>query len=297
MLNLEYETIINDPVARTTNYASMVRSYYDCVTAIYRLAWGDSYHFALFSGSESLPEALIATERMIVDDGKFRAGLKILDVGCGIGGPALNIAAYSGAHITGLDLVKQHIEIARQKAAELDLEDLVSFVLGDAMNMPFPDGSFDCVYLFESGCHTPDKAIFYKECARVLKAGGLFIGLDWMRREHLTLEAEEEYIEPICRYCALPNMITLTELSSYLKDAGLVPELLEDRSLSGNILRNWEPFDNQLITSIKGFSSESIWPAQRTLKQGGAALRQAAVAGAFIIGYWRAHKQNGDQHG
>jgi cyclopropane fatty-acyl-phospholipid synthase-like methyltransferase len=257
---------------------------------VYRQAWGESFHFAIFSGAETLKEAMLATERMVAEEGGFRSGMRVLDVGCGIGGPALSIAAHSGAHVTGVNIVEQHLEIARQGARDRGLTDSTHFQFADGMDMPFADGAFDAVYVFEAGCHMPDKARFYRECARVLEPGGLFLGLDWLQKEGLTLEEEKRYSEPICKHHSVPHMITLGELRGHLLDAGLTIELLENAATRGNILRNWELLDEKTIEGIRSLAPEMMPPVLKMLTDGGIALAEAARAGAFIIGYWRARK-------
>src|SRR4051812_8127386 len=74
--------------------ATLVRSHYKTLGDIYRAAWGDSMHFAVFSGAEPRPDAVAATERMLADEGEFGPLTSVLDVGCGAGAPALAIAAY-----------------------------------------------------------------------------------------------------------------------------------------------------------------------------------------------------------
>ena len=293
MNNLEFEKIANNPTARIENYKRLVRSYYNCVTDIYRQVWGDSYHFAFFSGAETRTEALLATERLVAEEGGFRPGIEVLDVGCGPGGPALTIAEHSGAHITGVDIVEQHIATARKRAAERALSDRTKFELADAMNMPFPAESFDHVYVFEAGCHMPDKAMFYRECARVLRPGGLFLGMDWMCKDALTPDEEVKYIEPICLYHAVPQLISLRELSQYLIAAGLDILKLEDWSAQGTFMRNWEPLDRKIIERIQSMAPNS--PALRLVAGGGRALVEAARAGVFIVGYWCARKPGATQ--
>jgi len=290
MKDLVTQVIIDNPAVRATNYKKMVQNYYNLVTDTYRQGWGNSFHFGLFSGSENLHEAVVTTERMIADKGGFCPDMKLLDIGCGIGGPALNIAEYSGAHITGITIVERQIEIARQRAAERGLSERTEFIFADAMKMPFADESFDGIYMFDAGCYMPDKAAFYKECARVLRPGGVFIGSDWMCKDGLTANEEEKYIEPICRYHAVPHLITLDKLGKYLITAGLEIETLEDLAKQGNLLPNWEILDNKIIKSIHGLVPWLIPPVLRMLTDGGYALLDGARAGAFLIGHWQARK-------
>src|SRR5215468_2903559 len=97
----DYGDLARDPATRADNYADLVRGYFDLVTPIYLEKWGESFHFAVFRGNKSLEEAITATEQWIADVGCFKPGMKVLDIGCGVGGPALTIAKHSGAHVTG----------------------------------------------------------------------------------------------------------------------------------------------------------------------------------------------------
>lgn len=290
MSKLKSQAILQVPIDRLNSYREIVENYYEIVTDYYYRYWGKSFHFAVFSGSETLNEALTTTERFIADVGGFKANMKILDVGCGVGGPALNIAEYSGACITGLNISRQQLKIARQTAKERGMYKRVEFVLADAMHMPFANNSFDAVYIFEAGCYMPNKAAFYNECARVLRPGGMFVGLDWFCAEDLTPQQNVKYIEPICRYHAVPNLIALSELAKDLTAAGLSVETIQDMAKVGNILRNWELLDNKIVQNIRGFLPWLIPPVLRMLTDGGYALLEGSRSGAFTIGHWQSYK-------
>lgn len=276
--------------ARIAHYRERIEDYYDAVRDAYRTAWGDSFHLAIFRGSEPRVEAIAATERLVADEGGFGPGMKILDVGCGVGGPALSIAEYSGAHVTGIDLVAGNVEVAQASAVARGLDDRVTFRQADAMSLPFPDAAFDHVYVLEAGCHAPDKSRFYSECARVLQPGGRFLGFEWLRGEGLTAEGEVEAIEPICEHFAVPYMITLSELRTYLVAAGLEPEWIGEAAARGNVARNWEPLEPDTAARVHALQTDAAEPGLRTLSIGGAALARAALAGAFVLGHWRARK-------
>ncbi len=285
-----FQAIVKNPDARKTNYREMVRAYFERITDSYREKWSESFHFAIFSGSEPLEEALVTTETRLADEGRFQAGMKILDVGCGVGGPALNIATHSGAHITGVNIVERQLDIARQRAADKGLTDQVRFVLGDAMHMDFPDQAFDAVYLFEAGCHMPDKPKFYRECARVLRPGGVFVGQDWFIKHQPTPQEEEKFVEPICRLFSVPNLISLPELDRYLRDGSLEVKRCQNMAEQGNILRNWELLDGHVIRAVHGLVPWLIPPTLRMLTDGGMVLSKAAKAGVFLLGQWCARK-------
>jgi len=268
----------------------MVQAYYDRVTDTYRQKWCDSFHFAIFTGTESLQEAMTATERRIAEEGHFGPEDRVLDIGCGVGGPALNIAEFSGARVTGINIVERHVNIARQQAEARGLSDRTDFQVADAMHMPFADNSFDAAYVFEAGCHMPDKVKFYKECSRVLRPGGVFLGLDWLKKDGLLRDEEAAYIEPVCRLHSVPHLISMNQLREMLTAANLEVDRIEDAAGHGDILRNWELVDTLAIRGVRGLVPWLIPPTLRMLTDGGLALSKAARNGVFLIGHWIAHK-------
>ncbi|MEO9904372.1 class I SAM-dependent methyltransferase [Nisaea sp.] len=111
--------------------------------------------------------------REFLDSLDIRAGDKVLDVGCGLGGPARMAATRYGADVTGIDLTEALCDGARQLNALVGL-DRIHIEQGDALAMPFTDNSFDVIYTLHVSMNIADKAGLYREVARVLKPGGRF---------------------------------------------------------------------------------------------------------------------------
>ena len=84
-------------------------------------------------------------------------GCKVLDVGCGLGGPAFHLAETRGAIVTGVDLVDLNIESATERASTRGLRDRVQFRVANALDLPFADEAFDVVFGQDAWCHVPDK--------------------------------------------------------------------------------------------------------------------------------------------
>jgi ubiquinone/menaquinone biosynthesis C-methylase UbiE len=114
-----------------------------------------------------------------------RAGIdrstRVLDVGSGLGGPARFLAATYGCHVTGIDLSPSFVAAARALTERTALTDLVSFEAGDAVRLPFPDASFDCVTLHHVAMNIADRAGLYAGIRRVLAPGGRFVTYDVVR--------------------------------------------------------------------------------------------------------------------
>jgi len=96
----------------------------------------------------------------------------ILDIGSGIGGPARYFAHRFGCRVTGIDLTAEFCDVARHLTRSLGLENRVEFELGNALAMPFANGSFDGAYSMNVSMNIADKGAFYREMHRVLKPGG-----------------------------------------------------------------------------------------------------------------------------
>jgi ubiquinone/menaquinone biosynthesis C-methylase UbiE len=106
---------------------------------------------------------------------------RVLDIGCGLGGPARQIAAHYGCQVTGIDLTRDYVEAGNVLSGWLHLEDRVSLQQGDALALPFADGSFTAAYMLHVGMNIADKSALFSEIARVLRVGARFGVFDVMR--------------------------------------------------------------------------------------------------------------------
>ncbi|MGX1776794.1 SAM-dependent methyltransferase [Nocardia brasiliensis] len=282
-------TYIDRPT-REKEYRQVVIDYYDHATAVYRLGWGESFHLTSFSadGKESVAEATAALERGLADRGHFAPGMTILDVGCGIGGPACVIAEHSGANVVGLNLSRTQIAIARERTEQLGLAARVSYAEGDALNMPFEDAIFDSVYLFESMCYMPDKLTACREIHRVIKPGAVFLGYDWGCPDGISAADYERYIEPLCSSCGVAAILTPSQLNQTLTAAGFTVDAIEDAAERGNMDRMWEVFHER--GELLAGSSNHQGPIEDAIIDMIRLLVDAARAGVFYMAHWRATK-------
>ncbi len=101
-------------------------------------------------------------------------GTTLLDVGCGLGGPARLAAHRHGCRVTGVDLSADFVDAARELTARAGLADLVTFALGDGDRLPCSDASHDRAMLVHVGMNVPDKPGLFAEVHRVLRPGGPF---------------------------------------------------------------------------------------------------------------------------
>ena len=110
----------------------------------------------------------------------LKPGVRILDVGSGIGGAAFDLAKRYGAHVTGIDLAPEMVAIGLERAREWDAPDSVHFILGDILETDFPD-EFDVVWSRDALMHLPDKPRLFARLHDLLAPGGQLIVTDYSR--------------------------------------------------------------------------------------------------------------------
>jgi phosphoethanolamine N-methyltransferase len=108
-------------------------------------------------------------------------GKRILDIGCGIGGPAFEMVRNHGASVVGIDLEAPLVARAIQAARNLGLNDQCTFQTVTAGPLPFADESFDVVISSGAFTQTIDKAGILAEVHRTLKPGGHLSCYEWLK--------------------------------------------------------------------------------------------------------------------
>lgn len=111
----------------------------------------------------------------------LRSGMRVLDIGCGLGGAARYFAHEHGCQVTGIDLTAEYVNVANALAARVRLDERVSCEVGSALALPFEPGVFDAAYMLHVGMNIEDKPRLFAEVRRILRPGGLFGIYDVMR--------------------------------------------------------------------------------------------------------------------
>lgn len=111
----------------------------------------------------------------------LKAGMNVLDAGCGIGGTSRVLASEYGCQVSGVDLTPEYIETAKALTEMMGLSDQCSFHTGSVLELPFPDNSFEAAVTFHVAMNIEDRSKLYSEVARVLKPGFRFCLFDIMK--------------------------------------------------------------------------------------------------------------------
>jgi len=201
----------------------------------------------------------------------------VLDVCSGMGGPARYLAHRIGCRVTGLDLTRSRYESAVRLTQLAKLGRLVDFRLGDALNMPFEDASFDSVIGQEAWCHVPDKPGLIAECVRVVKPGGAIAFTDILRRA--PLEAAE--LQRMQEGMPFPTLETLDGYSALLTQRGCTVSHRDDLS------QHWAQILVQRLAMYRSLESDTV------RRFGAEHFRKWDETYAYFVGLFREGKLGG----
>jgi len=165
------------PLVRGRRTAAGVAAYFDLITDDGRLFYGESFHLGYFrTGSEALAQALEAHTDLVAEMARLHTGQHVLDVGCGIGAPALRIAERFGCHVTAVNTSHEQLRQGKRLVEERGMARRVHIAKGDARALDFSDASFDAIVCLEAAgdicVAEEDKARLVRELHRVLRPGG-----------------------------------------------------------------------------------------------------------------------------
>jgi len=184
----------------------------DTVT-VEQLAPVDHFHARGFPATVELADAL-----------PIREGHHIVDIGCGIGGPARYLAKRFGCRVSGVDITAPFVEAANKLTALLKMESLVEVKLGDGQQLPFANGVFDGGYAQHVTMNIADRARFFAEAYRVLRPGAFFA----LTEHGLGPNGSPHYPVPWSEDGSGSHLVTPAETMVYLNEAGFVDVRVED---------------------------------------------------------------------
>jgi len=232
-------------------YALMVKTFYDLITDSYEFGWGRSFHFAPTKDGASFEESIAGHQYFLGEAMGLRQGMKVLDIGCGVGGPQRVLAKKFGSAIVGLNISDYQIKKCSTYNRKAGLDYLCSVLPGDFMEIPAEDQSFDAAYHIEAIPHAPDKTTAYAEVFRVLRPGAIFAGYDWCMTplydgdnpEHREIKERLEYGN------ALPQIASFTDVTDGLQAVGFECIEARDRALDADPQTPWyRPLEGGSLT-------------------------------------------------
>ncbi|TMW97642.1 hypothetical protein EJD97_005208 [Solanum chilense] len=218
---------------------ALVDTFYDLVTDIYEWGWGQSFHFSPRIRGKSHSDATRIHEEMAVNLLNVEPRARVLDVGCGVGGPMRAIAAHSGANVVGITINEYQVERARAHNKKAGLDSMCEVVCGNFLKMPFDDNSFEGAYSIEATCHAPKLEEVYGEIYRVLKPGSFYVSYEWVTTELYNPDDLEhvEIVRAIERGDALPGLRSYKDIANIATKVGF--EVIKESDLAKPPAEPW----------------------------------------------------------
>lgn len=209
------------------------------VGILWEMLMGEEIHV----GGES--ETDILAEKVGVNK-----NISVLDVCSALGGPARHLAGKYGCSVIGLDATVKMMEEAVKRTEREGLSHLITYRLGNALDMPFHACTFDVVWGQDAWCYITDKDRMVKEAFRVLKPGGIIAFTDWIQAGNMT---EKEW-EELNTFMAFPYMETLEGYEELLQRTGF--EIVEKEDQSVDFARYCHMYQNKLRNELKAMIIE-----------------------------------------
>lgn len=209
---------------------------------------------------EQLTDQVIA--RLAVSGGQ-----RVLDIGSGLGLPAIRLARATGAEVVGISTSAGHVALANDRARDEGLAGRVRFAQADALELPFPAESFDAAIAIESFIHLP-REVAYQQLHRVLRPGGVLVVEDHYAAGPATA-ATDALIAALRQLIVLSPVLGLGEYLEQVYAARL--ELVEITDITRNVVRSWAAVQRRVLDHPQELTArygEDVIDACRALTEG-----------------------------
>jgi len=228
------------PVATGNNaldQLAAVRTYYDQMTGVYIENLGHTIQATLIGDELTEENEKVHNLRLAARAGA-QAGQRILDAGCGVCGPAVDIASVLDVTIAGVTISPVQAGIARDRIVEAGLEHRVYVQIADYHVLPFPSSTFETALFFESAGYSYDQRLLFSEAYRVLKTNGILYIKDVFKREDPLEDAEKHEMAIFDRIYA-QRTTSMSETVDAIRAAGF--SSIETHDLRENVSgKRWE---------------------------------------------------------
>jgi cyclopropane fatty-acyl-phospholipid synthase-like methyltransferase len=133
----------------------------DVLHAVFGQRWVGQQHFTTTAELDALHAAL-----------NVGPEARVLDIGSGLGGPAIYLTQQYGCHVIGIDISDERVQLARIAACEAGLTDRVEFVTGNVLTAALPTNTFDAIISHNVWLTIANRAHLFDRCHRMLRPGG-----------------------------------------------------------------------------------------------------------------------------
>ena len=184
--------------------------------------WDDS------NADDDFPAAADKLAQIMISKTTIEADQRFCDLGCGVGVPAIQLANAKGCYVDGVTISKFQQENATLRAREAGLEDRLTFIHANALNVPCEDHIYDGGWFFESIFHMGHREAL-REASRILKPGATLVLTDLQTLPNIT----EDFKEFVKQYIH-SSFVSIDDYPDLMKEAGF--ELVELIDVTENVM-------------------------------------------------------------
>lgn len=157
----------------------------------------DPYKFMALIGKRVIHPGGRASTKALLERAAITEASRVLDVGCGVGTTAVEIAERHRAAVTAVDIAPLMLERATANVSAAGVGDRVTVEEADILALPYPDDSFDVV-IAEAVTMFVDRDRAASELSRVCRPGGRVLATEFLWREPPSTEARELFLGQVC---------------------------------------------------------------------------------------------------
>jgi len=247
-----------------------VGSYFDLITDEGRLFYGDSFHFGYFNnGTETLEEALGAHTDLVFEMARLQSSTKVLDIGCGIGAPAIRLVGQYEAHVTGVNISQEQVRQGRALVEQKGLSGRIDIQNGNALELQFDKNSFDSILCLEVAgdicVSEKQKGDFAQEVYRVLKSGGS-VGFSDLIFTSLPTAAEDKTLKTVLYH---EGKELISDWPEIFRNAGFLIE--DEREIIKETMKTWfhtlKVYEDNLAVVNKRYGKNRAAKTMEQLRQ------------------------------
>jgi len=161
----------------------VAESFYNLATDFYEYGWGDSFHFGFRADWEPHSKAILNSQNFVAQKLVVGDMDRVLDMGCGIGGPLRGVVRATGAQVTGLTINQHQVDRAREITSKLSpwMQKRCKFERQDYLDVKgMEEGAYDAAFYMESSLHCENRTKTFEQTYKLLKPGGRLVAMEYV---------------------------------------------------------------------------------------------------------------------
>ena len=269
--------------AQTSFNQSAIADHYNELDSFYRELWGEHLHHGFWIGGRDSSE--IAVRRLVdivVQEAQIKPGDEVIDIGCGYGAPARQLADEHGAKVTAITVSPIQLAYAQNLGSGPNPR----YLLADWLSADLPPRNYRAAIAIESTEHMP-RAEFFRRAFQILPVGGRLVVCAWLSRAQASSIEIRLLLQPICDEGRIPQLPTLAELVEAGEASGFA--LIDARDCTQAVSRTWGIILQRLIRHLLTDARYRVFLVDRQ--------RRNRIFALTVLRIWLAYKMGAMRYG